>query len=222
MVGLIYSHFAKGDLMNTKALLAEFIGTFALVFIGAGTAAVGVGGLIGVALAHGIVLLCMAYAFGTISGAHVNPAVTLAVALRGNLSWSEAVVYWLAQFAGGIVAAGALIFVLGDAASGLGATVPAGGVSTLQAIVLEGLLTFLFVTVILQTTEGKSQFAGLAIGLALAGMILFGGPLTGASLNPARTLGPALFTNNLGVVWVYFVGPAAGSLLAVFVRRSLK
>ncbi|HLD95002.1 MAG TPA: aquaporin [Anaerolineales bacterium] len=210
--------------MNTKALLAEFVGTFALIFVGAGTAAVGVGGLIGVALAHGIVLVSMVYAYGGISGAHVNPAVTLAVALRGNLSWGQTLGYWIAQFAGGIVGAGSVLFVLGGASSGLGATVPAAGVSPLQAIVLEGLLTFLFVNVILHTTEGKSPspFAGLAIGLTLAGMILFGGPLTGASLNPARTLGPALFTNNLGVVWIYLVGPAAGSILAVFVRRALK
>ena len=210
--------------MNTKALLAEFIGTYALVLIGAGTAAVGVGGLVGVALAHGIVLLSMAYAFGGISGAHVNPAVTLAVALRANLTWGQALGYWVAQFAGGIVGAGSLWFVLGGAASGLGATVPAAEVGSLQAIVLEGLLTFLFVTVILHTTEGKSPspFAGLAIGLTLAGMILFGGPLTGASLNPARTLGPAIFTGNLSVVWIYLVGPAAGSVLAVFVRRTLK
>jgi MIP family channel proteins len=210
--------------MNTKALFAEFIGTFALIFVGAGTAAVGVGGLVGVALAHGIVLLSMAYAYGAISGAHVNPAVTLAVALRGNLSWSQALGYWVAQIAGGIVGAGAILLVLGGASSGLGATVPAAGVSPLQAIVLEGLLTFLFVTVILQTTEGKSPspFAGLAIGLTLAGMILFGGPLTGASLNPARTLGPAIFTGNLGVVWIYLVGPAAGAALAAFLRRSMK
>jgi len=210
--------------MNTKVLLAEFIGTFALIFIGAGTAAVGVGGLIGVALAHGIVLVSMAYAYGGISGAHVNPAVTLAVALRGNLSWGEALGYWIAQFAGGIAGAGALMFVLGGASSGLGATVPAAGVSPLQVIVLEGLLTFLFVNVILHTTEGKAPtpFAGLAIGLTLAGMILFGGPLTGASLNPARTLGPAVFTGTLDVFWIYLVGPAAGAGLAVFVRRALK
>ncbi len=210
--------------MNTKVLLAEFIGTFALIFIGAGTAAVGVGGLIGVALAHGIVLVSMVYAYGGISGAHVNPAVTLAVTLRGNLTWGEALGYWIAQFAGGIVGAGALVFVLGGASSGLGATVPATGVSPLQAIVLEGLLTFLFVNVILHTTEGKSPspFAGLAIGLTLAGMIMFGGPLTGASLNPARTLSPAIFTGNLDTVWIYLVGPAAGAGLAAFVRRALK
>jgi aquaporin Z len=209
--------------MNTKALLAEFIGTFALIFVGAGTAAGGVGGLVGIALAHGIVLLSMVYAFGSISGAHINPAVTLAVALRGNLTWVDALYYWLVQFAGGIAGAAALVFILGGAASGLGATVPASGVSPLQAIVLEGLLTFLFVTVILHTTEGKSPtpFAGVAIGLTLAGMILFGGPLTGASLNPARTLGPAIFTGNLGVVWIYLVGPAAGAVLAVFVRSVI-
>lgn len=210
--------------MNAKALLAEFIGTFALIFIGAGTAAVGVGGLVGVALAHGIVLVSMVYAYGLISGAHVNPAVTLAVALRGNLKWGEALGYWIAQFAGGIVGAGSLLFVLGSATSGLGATVPASGVSPLQAIVVEGLLTFLFVNVILHTTEGKSPspFAGLAIGFTLAGMILFGGPLTGASLNPARTLGPAVFTGTLDVFWIYLVGTAAGAGLAVFVRRALK
>lgn len=210
--------------MKTKALLAEFIGTFTLIFIGAGTAAVGVGGLIGVALAHGIVIVSMAYAYGAISGAHVNPAVTLAVALRGNLSWGDAIGYWVAQFAGGIVGAGSLIFVLGDASSGLGATVPASGVSPLQAIVLEGLLTFLLVNVILHTTEEKSPSpaAGLAIGLTLAGAILFGGPLTGASLNPARTLGPAVFTGALDVFWIYLVGTAAGAGLAVFVRRALK
>lgn len=210
--------------MNTKALLAEFIGTFALIFVGAGAGALGVGGLVGVALAHGIVLVSIAYAYGRISGAHINPAVTLAVALRGTLSWGEAFGYWIAQFAGGIVGAGALLFVLGDASSGLGATVPASGVSPLQVIVLEGLLTFLFVNVILHTTEGKTPtpFAGLAIGLTLAGMILFGGPLTGASLNPARTLGPALFTGTLSVFWIYLVGTAAGAGLAVFVRRTLE
>jgi aquaporin Z len=210
--------------MNTKALLAEFIGTFALIFIGAGTAAVGVGGLLGVALAHGIVIISMAYAYGAISGAHVNPAVTLAVTLRGNLQWSEAVGYWIAQILGGIAAAATLLFILGGAASGLGATVPASGVSPLQAIVLEALLTFLLVNVILHTTEAKNPTppAGLAIGLTLAGAILFGGPLTGASLNPARTLGPALFTGTLDVFWIYLIGPAAGAVLAVLVRRTLK
>jgi aquaporin Z len=209
--------------MNTKALLAEFIGTFALIFIGAGTAAVGVGGLLGVALAHGIVIISMAYAYGPISGAHVNPAVTLAVALRGNLKWSEAVSYWIAQFLGGIAAAATLLFILGGASSGLGATVPTS-VSPLQAIVLEALLTFLLVNVILHTTEAKNPTppAGLAIGLTLAGAILFGGPLTGASLNPARTLGPALFTGTLDVFWIYLLGPAVGAILAVLARRALK
>jgi aquaporin Z len=210
--------------MNTKALLAEFIGTFTLIFLGAGTAAVGVGGLIGVALAHGIAIVSMAYAYGSISGAHVNPAVTFGFVLSGRLTWSEALGYWIAQFAGGIVGAGAILFALGSAASGLGATVPAAGVSPLQAIVVEGLLTFLLVNVVLFTTEKKTAtpFAGLAIGLTLTGLILFGGPLTGASLNPARTLGPALFTGNLGTLWIYLVGPAAGAALGAFVRRTLK
>ena len=210
--------------MNTKALLAEFIGTFSLIFIGAGAGAIGVGGLIGVALAHGLVLVSMAYAYGSISGTHINPAVTLAVALSGRIKWMDALGYWMAQLAGGIFGAGALFVVLGGAGSGLGATVPAAGVGAGQAIMLEAVLTFLLVNVILHTTEKKTAtpFAGLAIGLTLVAAILMGGPLTGASLNPARTLGPALFTNGLGDVWIYVLGPALGAALAAWVYKLLK
>lgn len=210
--------------MKTKVWLAELIGTAALVFVGAGAGALAVGGLIGVALAHGLVLAGIAYAYGPISGAHVNPAVTLAVALRGKLKWSSAAIYWLAQLAGGALGAGALFFVLGGAGSGLGATLPAPQVSALQAVAVEGLLTFLLANAVLRTAATKSAtpFAGLAIGLTLAALILMGGPLTGASLNPARTFGPALFTGNLGTLWIYIVGPAAGASLAALVDRILK
>ncbi len=210
--------------MKTKVWLAELIGTAALVFIGAGTGALAVGGLIGVALAHGLILATIVYAYGPISGAHVNPAVTLAVALRGKLKWSAAAIYWAAQFAGAALAAGALFFVLGGAGSGLGATLPAPQVSPLQAIVVEGLLTFLLANAVLQTAVRKpgTPFAGLAIGLTLAAAILMGGPLTGASLNPARTFGPALFTSNLGTLWIYLVGPFAGAGLAALVDRLLE
>lgn len=210
--------------MKTRVWLAELIGTAALVFVGAGTGALAVGGLIGVALAHGLVLAGIAYAYGPISGAHVNPAVTLAVALRGKLKWSAAAVYWVAQLVGGALGAGALFVVLGGAGSGLGATLPAPQVSVLQAIVVEGALTFLLVNAVLRTAATKSAtpFAGLAIGLTLAALILMGGPLTGASLNPARTFGPALLTGNLGTMWIYIVGPAAGAALAALVDRTLK
>jgi MIP family channel proteins len=209
--------------MNTKALLAEFIGTAALVFVGAGAAAVG-GDLVSVALAHGLILAGLAYAYGSVSGAHFNPAVTLAVAIRGRIKWGQAVGYWLAQFLGGTFAAGALFFILGGPSSGLGATTVAAGVTPLQAILVEAMLTFLLANAVLHTAERKSPtpFAGMAIGLTLAALILMGGPLTGASLNPARTFGPALFTGTLPQIWIYLAGPVLGASLAAWVYRALK
>ena len=210
--------------MNTKALLAEFIGTFALVFVGAGAGSVLAGDVVGVALAHGLVLAGVAYAYGSVSGAYVNPAVTLAAVLRGRLDWSTAGGYWVVQFAGGALAAAALFFVLGSADSGLGATVPAQGVSPIQGVVVEAVLTFLLANAVLHTTAKKqaTPFAGLAIGLTLAALILMGGPLTGASLNPARTLGPALFTGTLDVFWIYILGPGLGAALAAWVYKLIK
>lgn len=209
--------------MNNKALLAEGIGTAALIFIGAGAGALGVGGLVGVALAHGLVVTVFAYAYGPISGSHINPAVTLAVALSGKLSWAEALRYWIAQFFGGTVGAAALVFVFGGSSNGLGATIPASGVTVIQAIALEAILTFLLVNTILHTAVKKegTDFAGLAIGLTLVAAILMGGPLTGASLNPARTFGPALFTGNLDVFWIYLVGTGLGAAAAAWVYRTL-
>lgn len=209
--------------MKTKVWLAELIGTAALVFVGAGAAAAGAG-LVGVALAHGLIVAGLAYAYGSISGAHVNPAVTFAAALRGRIKWQDAVIYWVAQFAGATLAAGALFVAFGGASSGLGATLPAAGVTPLQAIVVEALLTFLLANAVLHTAERKSgtPFAGLAIGLTLAAAILMGGALTGASLNPARTFGPALFTGHLDLLWIYLVGPAAGAGLAALAYRALK
>jgi glycerol uptake facilitator-like aquaporin len=134
------------------------------------------------------------------------------------------VIYWVAQFAGAVVGAGALFLAFGGASSGLGATLPAAGVTPLQAIIVEALLTFLLANAVLHTAERKSgtPFAGLAIGLTLAAAILMGGSLTGASLNPARTFGPALFTGHLDVLWIYLVGPAAGAGLAALAYRALK
>jgi aquaporin Z len=209
--------------MKTKVWLAEVVGTFGLVFFVAGAAAAG-GDVVAVALALGLSVAALVYAFGPISGAHFNPAVTFAVALRGRLSWPNALVYWLAQFAGAIIAAAALWFIFGGASSGLGATIFASGMSPAQAIVVELILTFFLANAVLQTTKRKSpsSFAGLAIGFTLAAAALVGGPLTGASLNPARTFGPALFTGNLDTFWIYLVGPAAGAGLAALVDRQLK
>lgn len=210
--------------MNTKPLLAEFIGTAALIFIGAGAGALGIGGLVGVALAHGLILVAVAYAYGPISGAHINPAVTFAIALGGEISWSKAVRYWVAQFAGGALGAALLFFVFGGAGNGLGATVPAEGVTAAQAIALEAVLTFLLVSTIFQTAVKKegTPFAGLAIGATLVAAILMGGPLTGASLNPARTFGPALFTGTLNAFWIYLLGTGLGAAAAAWVYRALK
>lgn len=211
--------------MNAKALTAEFVGTFALVFIGAGAGAIGAGGLVGVALAHGLVLVAVAAAYGPISGAHINPAVTIALWFGRQIKAAEAVAYIVVQVLGGIAGAYVLRFVLGGAGSGLGATVLAGSVSPTQGVVVEAVLTFLLVNTIYNTAvSGKAgNQAPMAIGLTLAFCILMGGPLTGASLNPARTLGPAIVTGNYSDMWVYLVGPVIGGLAAtVLYDRVLK
>jgi aquaporin Z len=206
-------------------LTAEFVGTFALVFIGAGAGAIGAGGLVGVALAHGLVLVAVAAAYGPISGAHINPAVTIALWFGRQLKAAEAVAYIVVQVLGGIAGAYVLRFVLGGAGSGLGATVLAGSVSPTQGVVVEAVLTFLLVNTIYNTAvSGKAGNHGpVAIGLTLAFCILMGGPLTGASLNPARTLGPAIVTGNYADLWVYLVGPVIGGLAATLLYdRVLK
>ncbi len=202
--------------MIAKALVAEFIGTFALIFIGAGAGALGVGGLIGVALAHGLVVLGFAYAYGHISGTHINPAVTFALLLGKQIDFTTAVGYWVVQFLGGIVGAFVLSFVLGGADTGLGATVLASSVSPLQGLVVEALLTFFLVNAIFNAAVSGSagNLAPFAIGLTLVFCILMGGPLTGASLNPARTLGPAIAAGNYADIWLYFVGPFVGAAAA--------
>jgi len=206
--------------MQSKPLLAEAFGTFVLVFLGAGAGALGVGGLNGVALAHGLALMILVYAIGGVSGAHVNPAITFGVAAAGKMPWGKAVPYWVAQLAGGIAAAVVLKYALGDGAGKLGATTLAAGVSPARGLVVEAVLTsFLAAAVMVSGVLGKNgNAAGLAIGATLTAAILMGGPLTGASLNPARTLGPGLIAGELADVWVYLLGPcagaAAGSLLA--------
>ncbi len=202
--------------MNIRALVAEFIGTFALIFIGAGAGAIGAGGLVGVALAHGLVIVGFAYAYGHISGAHLNPAVTTGLWIGKQIDTLNAVGYIVVQLLGATVAAALLAFALGGTESGLGATVLADGVSPVRGVVIEAILTFFLVNAIFNTAvSGKAgNMAGLAIGLTLVFAILMGGPLTGASLNPARTLGPAVISGNYADIWVYFVGPIIGAALA--------
>ncbi|MEM9290053.1 MAG: aquaporin [Acidobacteriota bacterium] len=216
----------------SKALVAEFIGTFALIFIGAGAGALGIGGLVGVALAHGLVVVGFAYAYGHISGTHINPAVTIGLLVGGAIDTTKAIAYIVVQLLGGIAGAYALAFALGGTDTGLGATVLASGldvgsatitVSPAAGFFIELVLTFFLVNTVFHTAvSGKGgQFAGLAIGLTLVFCILLGGPLTGASLNPARTLGPALAAGNFADIWLYFVGPPLGGILAALVYRTI-
>jgi len=209
--------------MQAKPLLAELIGTFALIFIGAGTSALGVGGVVGVAFAHGLVVLAFACAYGPISGTHINPAVTLGLVVAGEFEAGKAIAYIIAQLIGGILGGFALAFVLGGTDSGLGATVLARGVNPAQGLFLEAILTFFLVNTVLNVgVPGKgNRLAGVAIGLTLTLATLMGGPLTGASLNPARTLGPAVVAGNFADIWVYFVGTILGAVVAGLLYRGI-
>lgn len=200
--------------------VAEFIGTFMLVLVGAGAVTVaGItnasAGLVIVAFAHGLILLVIVATFGHISGAHVNPAVTLGLLVGRKVNVVRAVVYWVAQFAGGIVAALVLRFLFPNAAN-LGQTVPGNGVSSIQALVLEALMTFFLASTVYQAAiYGKAAAPpAVAIGFTLAACILFGAPLTGASLNPARTLGPGLISGDLTDIVFYMIGMFGGGALA--------
>lgn len=217
-------------MFNLRIFVAEFIGTFALIFIGAGAAVTGLGGLLGVALAHGFVVAVFAYAYGPISGSHINPAVTFGMALNNTIRWAEAVVYWIAQFAGAILAAYLLrVIVESVNLGGIEAGATRGTLTEPApyiALVVEIILTFFLVNTVLHTdVEGNGgPLAGLAIGLTLVFAILAGGPMTGASLNPARTLGPALFTGSASepmTYVIYFAGPLIGAALAVSVYKFL-
>jgi MIP family channel proteins len=222
----------------STSLLAEFIGTFALIFIGAGAGALGIGGLVGVALAHGFVIVGFAYAYGHISGTHINPAVTLGVWAAGKIDAARAGSYIVFQIAGGIVGALVLRWVLGGTGTGLGMTQLATSldvkgttisISPLAGVVLEAILTFFLVNQVMNAgISGKATIpGGLAIGLTLVFCILMGGPLTGASLNPARSIGPAVAAGDFSNLWVYLVGPAIGGVVAgvlykaVFEEREL-
>jgi MIP family channel proteins len=213
------------------SLLAEFIGTFALIFIGAGAGALGIGGLVGVALAHGFVIVGFAYSYGHISGTHINPAVTLGVWAAGKIDAGRAFSYIVFQIVGGIVGALTLRWVLGGTGTGLGRTALAQGlqvgdatisITPLVGVVLEMILTFFLVNAVMNAgISGKATIpGGLAIGLTLAFCILMGGTLTGASLNPARSIGPALATGNFENLWVYLIGPALGGVLAGVLYKS--
>jgi MIP family channel proteins len=218
-------------------LVAEFIGTFAFVFIGAGAAAVigdGVGlpGIAAIALAHGLAIMAFAFAYGPVSGGHMNPAVTIGVLAAGAMDTITAIGYVLSQLAGGIAGALLLRIVLGGTATGLGTPALAhnlalGGVSLtvtpVAGFIIEAVLGFFLVTVVLSTAvAGRAgSLAPLAIGMTLTFNILMGGALTGAAFNPARALGPMIATGRFADAWLYLVAPVVGAIVAAAGHLSL-
>lgn len=205
--------------MNSNRYMAEGMATFALVFAGCGAIVVdqafsGVVGHVGVSFAFGLVVMAMIYAVGNISGAHLNPAVTLGFMFAGRLERRVVVPYIASQVAGGLAAALLLRFLFPQNAS-LGATVPAVG--PLRAFVMEVILSFILMFVILNVSTGhmeKGIMAGVAVGGTIALEALVGGPVTGASMNPARSLAPALVSGELTSLWIYLVAPVVGAGLA--------
>jgi len=218
-----------------KKYFAECIGTFVLTLLGCGTAMfLGCNtpaGVVGTAVAFGLAVVAMAYTIGGVSGCHINPAITFGVALAGRMSWKDAVGYWCGQVIGAIIA-GAILLLLTkvvaapDLTGGLGSNgvANAGGVG--GALLVEFIATFLFVLVVLGTTDSKvgaGNLAGLAIGLSLILIHLVCINLTGTSVNPARSIGPALFAGGdaLKNLWVFIVAPMVGGAFAVPVWKAI-
>lgn len=206
---------------------AEAIGTFALVFCGTGAIVIDqqTGGAvthIGVAITFGFIVMSMIYALGNISGAHLNPAVTVAFAIAKKLPVRQVIPYAISQLAGALIASLALHLMF-PANELLGATIPAG--SNMQSFILEIILSFFLMLVILNVAHGSKEqgmFAGLAIGSVVLLEAMFAGPICGASMNPVRSLAPALVSGHLQSIWVYLSAPVIGAVAAVPIYAYLK
>jgi len=220
-----------------KKYLAELVGTFILVLFGCGTAVVAGDkvGILGIAFAFGLALIGAAYGIGPISGCHINPAVSLGVYVAGRLTWKDLLGYWVGQFAGAIAAAGVLAVIVTGvgggysiAASGLGqdgwGVGYQGEYGIAAAIVFEFVATLIFVIVVLGSTQKSAPagFAGLAIGITLVAIHIFGIHITGVSVNPARSLGPALLVGGhaLEQVWLFLLVPSVGGAAAGLLFRT--
>ena len=218
-----------------KKYFAECIGTFVLTFLGCGTAMfLGCNtpaGVVGTAIAFGLAVVAMAYTIGEISGCHINPAITLGVALSGRMSWKDACGYWCGQIIGGIIAGACLLLftkvvAAPDLTGGLGTNGVANAGGPWGACLVEVIATFIFVLVVLGTTDAKKgagKPAGLAIGLSLILIHLVCINLTGTSVNPARSIGPAIFAGGQALkdLWVFIVAPLVGGALAAPVWATL-
>lgn len=219
-----------------KSYIAELFGTFILVFVGCAAVVTGgfggllPGGALGIGLAFGLALVAAVYAIGPISGAHLNPAVTLGAFLAGRMPASDVLPYFIAQIVGGILGAVVLFVIASGAASGAPANLaangwdPINGYSTTAALITEIVATFIFVSVILGVTSEKhtTVMAGLVIGLTLTALHLCFIPVSGNSLNPARSIGPALFSGvaAIGQLWLYIVAPLIGGAAAGIVAKA--
>ena len=221
-----------------KKYVAECIGTMVLTLLGCGTAVfLGCGtpaGVVGTALAFGLSVVAMAYTIGGISGCHINPAITLGVALSGRMSWKDACGYWCGQIIGGIVGAAILFAIIKltgapgamGSPEGLGTNGVANAGGVWGAALVELVASFLFVLVVLGTTDAKvgaGNLAGLAIGLTLVLIHLVCINLTGTSVNPARSIGPAIFVGGQALkdLWVFIVAPLAGGALSALVWKAI-
>ena len=217
------------DRLEYRRLFSEVWGTFLLVLVAAG------GGVVGAlafgssltlatkALAPGMMVMCIIFFMGTISGAHLNPAVTLAFAVRGNFPWRRVPGYIVAQFIGAVLAALVLQWLFGGIMNG--ATVPAEGVSPLVAVLTEGLLTLGLVSVILGTATGARNIGvagAVAVGFYIGLVSVWGAPVSGASMNPMRSFAPDLVGGDLSTWWIYLVGPIAGAMVAVLFEYILR
>ena len=204
-----------------RKYLAEFIGTFVLVFVACGVAGQ-TGGSLGVtSVAFGLVIVAMAYSIGNVSGCHINPAVSIAMLINGKMSVKDFCGYIVAQFAGAIAGAGVLMAVVGDAGK-LGTNALYNG-NAISSFIIEAVLTCIFVLAILGVTS-KKEFggvAGLVIGGALTLVHLLGINFTGTSVNPARSFGPALIAGNLSGIWVFLLAPLVGGVLAAVIYGFL-
>ncbi len=210
-----------------KKYYAEILGTFALVFCGTGAIVInqesaGVGTHPGIAFTFGLIVMVMIYALGPISGAHLNPAVTIAFAVARRFPAKEILPYILSQGIGAF-AASLTLRLLFDKNEFLGATIPAG--TELQSFVLEIILTFFLMLVIIQVATGSKEqgmFAGLAIGSTVLLEAMFAGPVSGASMNPIRSISPAIVSGHVEHLWIYIVAPILGAVSAILVWRFLK
>jgi aquaporin Z len=209
-----------------KKSVAELIGTFGLVFCGTGAIIINKesGGAIthvGIAMTFGLIVMCMIYALGNISGAHLNPAVSIAFVLAGRLELKNLPIYIASQVVGALLAS-TVLRILFPSNEMLGTTLPAG--SAMQSFILEIILSFFLMLVIISVATGSKEqglFAGIAIGSVVLLEAMFAGPITGASMNPARSVGPALVSGHSEFLWIYLTAPVLGAAAAIMIWKFI-